>query len=93
MLEKIKRNLSILKAKWRIIHGFCPLCNSDAPELYDCPCCNYYHSSKGPDYPFPPTKETKAEWLDTQMQAINALAMIRGLVLESKEKRKKQSGE
>lgn len=24
-----------------MIWGFCPACNSDAPELYDCPCCNY----------------------------------------------------
>jgi len=24
------------------IWGLCPKCNSDAPELYDCPVCEYY---------------------------------------------------
>ena len=28
-------------AYWRSIWGWCPNCNSDAPELYDCPVCNY----------------------------------------------------
>jgi hypothetical protein len=23
------------------VWGFCPYCNSDAPDLYDCPVCNY----------------------------------------------------
>lgn len=41
-----------IKIKWklfigwtRIIWGFCPYCNSDAPVLYDCPICEYDTSS------------------------------------------------
>ncbi len=40
----------------RLFWGFCPQCNSDAPFLYDCPVCEYYHG------PFPPPKELKKEW-------------------------------
>lgn len=45
----------------RLWWGFCPQCNSDAPELYDCPVCEYY-SGHSKDQPYPPTKETKAKW-------------------------------
>ena len=27
------------------VWGFCPLCNSDAPEIYDCPVCHWDHTS------------------------------------------------
>ena len=27
--------------KWRLLFGFCPECNSDAPKLYECPVCCY----------------------------------------------------
>jgi hypothetical protein len=44
----------------RLFWDLCPECNSDAPELYDCPVCNYYSSADG--NPWPPTKETKNVW-------------------------------
>lgn len=27
--------------KFRLLFGFCPECNSDAPKLYECPVCCY----------------------------------------------------
>ena len=30
-----------LGAWWNKIHGFCPECNSSAPELYECPVCKW----------------------------------------------------
>lgn len=43
---------------WRLLFGFCPKCNSDAPELYDCKVCEWYRSSdKGM-----PNKATKKIW-------------------------------
>ena len=46
-----------LQGRWRLWWGFCPQCNSDAPELYACPVCEYYHGE------YPPSAETKAAWL------------------------------
>jgi len=40
----------------RLLLGFCPKCNSDAPELYDCPVCEFYSGT------YPPSKETKEKW-------------------------------
>lgn len=44
-MEKIIRNVNIgfkiLTGRFRLLFGFCPNCNSDAPELYDCPVCEH----------------------------------------------------
>ncbi len=48
--------LHYLRAEYRLLFGFCPQCNSDAPALYYCPVCNYYSQM------YPPTKETKQGW-------------------------------
>jgi len=37
------------------------MCNSDAPELYNCNVCNQFD---GPYQPYPPTKQQKKDWLD-----------------------------
>lgn len=29
-----------LRARWRIYWNLCPVCNSDAPEMYGCWCCH-----------------------------------------------------
>lgn len=44
----------------QLMFGFCPACNSSAPELYGCKVCEYYSTAGGK--PFPLTKETKAIW-------------------------------
>jgi len=44
--------LKLLLAKWRNFWGFCPECNSDAPEMYDCVVCEN-------DNRFPPAKSVK----------------------------------
>lgn len=31
---------------WRYFWRLCPLCNSDAPELYTCPVCEYNHAPR-----------------------------------------------
>jgi len=48
--------LKKLRGRWRLWWGFCPHCNSDAPELYDCPVCEYYRGA------YPPSPETKQRW-------------------------------
>ena len=40
----------------RLMNGRCPYCNSDAPELYDCPVCEYYTGK------WPPDEQTKDLW-------------------------------
>lgn len=65
---KLKYYFKYWGGKWRLLLGFCPMCNSDAPELYDCPCCHYYSSGSGDK--FPPTKATKINWWETYYSAI-----------------------
>jgi len=47
-----------LRGHWRLLFGFCPSCNSDAPEIDICSVCNGYR------YPqiFPPPKDIKRQW-------------------------------
>ena len=49
-----------LVGRVRLFWGFCPECNSSAPEMYSCPTCKNYHSATGD--PFPPTDDTKVKW-------------------------------
>jgi len=56
----VKYWFEYLIGKYRLMFGFCPLCNSDAPELDFCPVCKSYSSSRGDK--FPPEKETKDRW-------------------------------
>ena len=53
----IKTLFRVLQAKWRLYFGFCPECNSSAPEIDSCYVCDGYRT------PYPPSKETKTEWL------------------------------
>lgn len=48
--------IALLAGKYRLFWGLCPWCNSDAPRLYDCPICEYYHGK------FPPDKKIKDVW-------------------------------
>lgn len=29
----------LMRGRWRLLWGFCPACNSDAPGVYDCQVC------------------------------------------------------
>jgi hypothetical protein len=59
----VVRWLQKLIAAKRLWLGFCPHCNSDAPELYTCPVCYYYQGA------YPPSEETKQLWI-TKHKAI-----------------------
>lgn len=66
---KIKFLYLKLRAKYRVLFGFCPKCNSDAPELYDCSVCNYYSQASGDKYP--PSKSTKDKWIKKYIEEIS----------------------
>lgn len=77
--------------KWRASFGFCPSCNSDAPELDSCPICCSYHSANGD--PFPPPKELQKQWINHHQGAIEIKYQINNAVAEARRKRKiKSSG-
>lgn len=72
--------------------GFCPLCNSDSPELYDCPICV---NDRIDDYgtinsTMTPTKHQLQNWRQTYLMTIKAKAMVSMMVMESKIKRIKR---
>lgn len=46
-----------LLAFWRAYRGFCPTCNSDAPEIDACQSCQNWRG------PFPPPRWIAARWL------------------------------
>lgn len=60
----MKTHLQKLFGRIGLAFGFCPECNSDAPEMYKCLVCEGYnnHNHKDDLHPFPPTKETKQRW-------------------------------
>lgn len=71
--EPVKLNLySVIRrfSAWKriIIWGFCPACNSDAPKLYDCKCCNY---STGSPFKRAKRKQLWNKW--KYLDFINAL--------------------
>ena len=37
----MKKILLKIRGAWRLLFGFCPMCNSDAPLLYDCYVCKF----------------------------------------------------
>lgn len=85
VFDRVVIGLSMLKPRYRVMLGFCPLCNSDAPELDSCPLCDGYHSSKNDE--FPPPKDLKKKWLD-EMRGVNRTQRnIKKLVRDSRRRR------
>lgn len=41
MLNKVVKTLKLARGRVRLFFGFCPACNSDAPEMYDCHVCEW----------------------------------------------------
>ena len=82
---ELKYKFSILGGSWRIKLGFCPLCNSDAPEVYDCPLCDGYQQASGDK--FPPAKYTKSLWRKEWGKLCKATRDIHLAVLASRNKR------
>ena len=56
-----------LRGRWRLLFGFCPACNSDAPELYDCTVCQWYRTSENGM----PKKSTKWAWWQRYKALLN----------------------
>lgn len=77
-------SFSMLPARFRVALGFCPLCNSDAPELDNCPICDGYSSARGDK--FPPSKELKIKWLREMKDTKKAKLMAKNLVRDSRKK-------
>jgi len=59
--------------RWRLLCGFCPRCNSDAPHVYHCAVCKQVHipgqtaTQNNNRQSYPPTRATKALWWYTWM--------------------------
>ena len=53
---------------WRLLWGFCPECNSDAPEMDTCKTCKGWWSGSTGNT-FPPPEKVKADWLRRFNQA------------------------
>lgn len=50
----IQEKLLIIKGRLRLFFGFCPQCNSDAPEKDNCKICHNFYGCA--------TKEQKTIW-------------------------------
>ncbi len=38
---RVKKLFLIIRGGFRLLFGFCPACNSDAPQMYDCTVCRW----------------------------------------------------
>lgn len=85
LIDRFVIGISMAKARYRVALGCCPMCNSDAPELDDCPLCEGYHAARGDDSP--PPKELKQRWLDDMHGVKRIKRNIQKLVRESRRKR------
>jgi hypothetical protein len=85
VFDRVVIGLSMLKPRFRVALGYCPLCNSDAPELDDCPLCDGYHTARGDT--FPPPKELKRKWLDEMLDVKRTKRSIKKLVRDSRRRR------
>jgi len=83
----IRAKLSLFRGRVRIFFNACPLCNSDAPALDQCPLCNGYHSAKGDSYP--PESEVLARWRLEYAGVIRMKIMTLRAVLHSRLRRTK----
>ena len=63
-LQRMVRWMRILNGWKRYKLGFCPACNSSAPEMYDCKICRF---SELQEYPY-----RKSEWWERFLQANSA---------------------
>ena len=78
----IRITLKYLNSRKRILFGMCPLCNSDAPKLYDCPMCDGRHSARGDK--FPPPQSVKDGWLKRLNEINGAQRDLISAVLKSR---------
>lgn len=85
LVDRIVIGVSMARARYRSIFGFCPICNSDAPELYDCPLCGGYHSVRGDTWP-PPAK-LRSQWLEEYRRVCVTQRNIKRLVREARARR------
>jgi len=85
LIDRFAVGISMAKARYRAAFGFCPMCNSDAPELDDCPLCDGYHSVLGDV--FPPPQKLRSKWLKEYKGVLVAQRNIKRLVRESRNKR------
>ena len=89
IIDAIVFYLKFLKGWHRIELGFCPICNSDAPELYDCHFCSGRHSARGDK--FPPSREIKDEWIEKYKMILRVQKNTKKRVRDSRLKRKLES--
>lgn len=84
-MRRVIKFFKLARGRLRIAYGFCPLCNSDAPEVYDCPLCEGYQQASGDKYP--PTKETKNKWVSEYKSTLNVWAKIPGMIKTARKER------
>lgn len=60
-MNALRRLLRKIRTWSRLLYGFCPECNSDAPEIDTCDVCGGYRW--GLDGTTRPPKDLKDEWL------------------------------
>jgi hypothetical protein len=84
-MERFLIQLKMITPRFRVFLGFCPLCNSDAPELDCCPLCDGYHRINGDEYP-PPTS-LRRDWLKQIRVIFDTQLRIKKVVRESRKQR------
>lgn len=71
---------SKLKARWRVFFGFCPLCNSDAPAVDNCPLCASYSRVDNPS----PSKQIKEQWITDYYSVLDCKRFTKKAIAKAK---------
>ena len=80
MIVKNAKPLNILliklRSRWRVLFGFCPMCNSDAPAVDSCSLCDSHHRATDGE----PSGDLKQKWLADHDEVLDSMARTRKLI-------------
>ena len=88
VIYKMNYLYDLARGKFRTSMGFCPLCNSDAPEIDDCPICEDYRLIKNDQ--FPPPQSVINFWREEYKAVIRLQLKMRVMVLNARRSRLKK---
>lgn len=61
--SRLRQMFLRMRGWWRLLHGFCPECNSSGPLINECRVCDGYDNGRSTDAPYPPSARTRRRWV------------------------------
>ena len=71
---------SLLRGRWRVAMGVCPMCASATPQVDTCPLCDVFRSLNR----WPPSDHVRTRWWYDYRDIVKAQLNVRRAVLASR---------